>query len=71
MAIYEDFELSVNIATGCNVKTNHAKEECRLNIQGLGSIFTGSASICDYTVDDGKYNVCYHVPIDSNKLFTS
>ena len=79
--IFEDFTLSTNIAAGCEIITNYAVYECQYEV-GRGSnkknVFAAEYN-CDYSQGvqyeaDGtpSYNgVCYHVPIESNNLFTS
>lgn len=65
---FESFELSANIATGCALPINHQVNGCN---QGLGDfdgiVFLENA--CTLTV--GKDGICYHVPFDQTKLFTS
>lgn len=69
---FESFELSANIATGCTIPTNHAENVCKYTIDtpGVGSAFV-EVTLCEYTPADGDYSVCYHVPTDGTKLFTS
>lgn len=79
--VFEDFTLCTNIAAGCEVTTNAVQNVCAYEV-GRGSfakaVFTTAISGCDYTEvvveDDGSpsYNgICYHVPTESNNLFTS
>lgn len=69
---FESFELSANIATGCAFIANHAKDECGLELgPGLDVLFISATTGCSRQPVDGDTSVCYHVPYDSNKLFTS
>lgn len=81
MIEFEDFTLSTSIAVGCEVTTNHVIYACQYEI-GRGSekrnVFVAEYA-CDYSEGvireaDGSpsYNgICYHVPTESNNLFTS
>lgn len=71
---FESFELSASIAAGCSVKINHAEGVCS-SIPGIGSIFTDYKT-CMWTAGDNESgnsesNYCYHVPLDTNRVFTS
>lgn len=71
---FESFELSACIATGCDTKINHAMGTCN-KIPGIeGIIFATEASGCTWTasdkVDDNS-SFCYHVPMDTKRIFTS
>lgn len=80
--IFEDFTLSTNIAAGCEVIVNQAMYQCPYQA-GRGSntknVFTDEYGGCEWSEGviyeaDGtpSYNgVCYHVPMESNNLFTS
>ena len=68
---FEDFELAANIAGGCTVSSNQAKNQCAYDIPGIGKLFIDQ-SVCEIKVfTDGQYGLCYHVPMDSNSLFSS
>lgn len=71
--IYDDFRLSANIAAGCEVRSNHAMNECTFDLgPGVPPPFANGLSICEYTPEDGTYNgACYDVPSTDNNLFTS
>ena len=78
--VFEDFTLSTGIAAGCEIVTNQEMYKCTYQV-GRGSntknVFT--SDFCEWSEGviyeaDGtpSYNgVCYHVPIESNNLFTS
>ena len=70
---FESFELSTSIATGCEYKTNHAKNECVYEIAGGRNVFVDAKTHClDITAPGEEYGaVCYHVPIEASNLFTS
>lgn len=71
-ACFEDFQLSANIAAGCSWKSGHNLDDCTFDVPGVGSVFITNEQGCKYvSKKDGDYGVCYHVPIDSTKLFTS
>ena len=68
---FEDFQLSASIAAGCEViNTLHAENQCGFN-DGVEVIYL-TQEICDYVQDDGADGkICYHMPDQSNNLFTS
>lgn len=81
MIEFEDFTLCTNIAAGCEVTTDHAMYICQY-VYGRGStkvnVFAAEYN-CEYSQGvveeaDGSFSyngVCYHVPVESNNLFTS
>lgn len=63
---FEDFTVTANIATGCEVECNSAVNVCMLEVEfdGMGSItiFVDEPSGCN-TTPIGQYDgLCYHVP---------
>ena len=70
---FEDFHLSTSIAAGCEYTTNHALNDCTYKIAGGRNVFVDANTNChDITAPGGDYGaVCYHVPSDTNNLFTS
>lgn len=72
---FESFELSTSIATGCEFKSNHTKNQCGFEVEGLdGNVFITGVTGCKYKEPDSEnntYGICYHVPIDKSNLFTS
>ena len=72
--LFEDFSLSTNIATNCEVTANHTDNVCGLN-WGRFVLFTvGVINSCNRSVEDtgGLYDgLCYHNPSDDNNLFIS
>lgn len=71
---FENFELSTNIATGCEYKSNHTKNQCAWYVEGIGNVFLSDVTTCNYKQPDSEkndYGICYHVPLDKSNLFTS
>lgn len=71
---FESFELSTNIATGCEYKTGFAINECTYKLPGgLGNVFVNENTQCyDIKAPDQSYgSVCYQVPAEASNLFTS
>ena len=68
---FENFELSANIATGCEAPTNHTKDQCAYSAGGE-SVFVEGVTNCTTITQDGQWgDLCYHNPSENNKLFTS
>lgn len=67
---FENFELSANIATGCERSIGHAVGMCWNGVEGFKgfNIFTETHN-CETTPD--KYGLCYQTPTDANNIFTS
>lgn len=67
---FENFELSANIATGCERSIGHAVGMCWNGVEGFKdvNIFTETHN-CKTTPD--KYGLCYQTPTDANNIFTS
>lgn len=67
---FESFELSANIATGCEISINHTVGACWQGVEGFQEfkIFVESNS-CKTTPDEN--GLCYHSPTDANNIFTS
>ena len=67
---FENFELSANIATGCERSIGHAVGMCWKGVEGFKDfkIFIESSN-CETTPD--KYGLCYHTPTDADNIFTS
>lgn len=71
---FENFELSTNIATGCEYKSNHTQQDqCGYVVTGVGNVFLHEVTGCTYKEPDqnNPYGLCYHTPVDSSNLFTS
>ena len=80
--MFEDFSLSTNIATGCEVLSNNqSSNQCGLDMSGI-MVFVTEATGCAFTVgntgdEDGMYEngagdpICYHVPLGQQNLFNS
>ena len=75
--VFENFALSTNIAGDCEVKNNlQGRDACPYTVStifhGDRNIFITEPSGCTTIEADGDYNgLCYHVPLESNNLFTS
>ena len=68
---FESFELSTSIATGCAHITNHAKDQCAYTVGGR-KVFVDAVAECVTKTNDGTWDsLCYQIPTDGNKLFTS
>ena len=70
--VFESFQLTANIAGGCNTGPNSADEAtCGYNDNGW-IVFQNSA-VCNFPAGpDGKHNgLCYHVPTGDMSVFTS
>ena len=68
---FEDFELSMSIAAGCEFRTYHAMYECSYETTTGRVIFVNRVETCTTKAQDGDYGICYHVPTDNTNLFTS
>lgn len=67
----EDFTISESIALGCELKSNHAKDECAYCDNGWWT-FSSSIGACeDVQVDQEDEKLCYHVPTEAYNIFTS
>ena len=75
--IFESFEISTNIASGCEAQTNlQVSGTCGYNMSGLVVFITGMTGCYDIQVDkeggDGQNNgLCYHVLTGDKNLFNS
>ncbi len=68
---FEDFELSANIATGCEAPTNHTKDQCAYSVGGE-NVFVEGVTNCTTKPEGEQWgDLCYHNPSENNKLFTS
>ena len=65
--LFDSFELSTSIATGC-------ADKIREPINKFGKvIFTSSLNCTDVPTadDEAMYDICYHNPTDLTRMFTS
>ena len=72
--VFEDFSLSTNIASGCEIKTNTPSQgTCAYGEDtdfGV-AIFLDSVAACTYHQAEGEFNkICYHT-FENNNLFNS
>lgn len=75
IVVFENFELCQAIAATCGMVTNSSQGVCGYlpprDPSGL-PVFIDGVSGCVRKENDGDYNgVCYHVPVDSQNLFSS
>lgn len=70
---FENFELSMNIAAGCAIATQHADYVCPYTITSMNrTIFSSKESGCTTLTQDGsEYGLCYHNPAEGQNLFSS
>lgn len=69
--LFDSFELSESIASGCEHTTDHAMNQCAYNAGGR-NIFVDGVAACITKPQDGTYDgICYHVPNENSNLFTS
>ena len=72
--IFDSFELSQSIAGGCIgiVQNFSADTQCPILIPGWGGLTVfAEATGCSATTDAAQNSVCYDVPADNTKVFTS
>lgn len=73
--IFDSFELSQSIASGCEGIALQAENECavRVELEGIGNIdiFNTTPSPCTTSGPGDHDLVCYHVPSDDNNVFSS
>ncbi len=67
----EDFTLCENIATGCELKSNHAMDVCAYEDNGWFTFSSSIAKCTDVIVDQEDEKLCYHVPTEAWNIFTS
>lgn len=71
--VFESFSLSTNIAADCDsIVGNPSQDSCPVMGSGGIAIFIDSTANCVFGPPEGEWdNLCYHVPIEGNKLFNS
>ena len=68
---FDSFELSANIAAGCEVITkNQTQGTCAYVVAGK-SFFVEIAACTTTPQDNELNNLCYHVPAEEYNLFNS
>ena len=66
--MFEDFSLSTNIATGCEVLSNNqSSNQCGMDMSGI-MVFVTEAGMYENGAGDP---ICYHVPLGQQNLFNS
>lgn len=72
--MFENFAVSTNIASGCGILTNYAKDQCGYEYTDEWgdkyNIFLIQGA-CTTTQPEGFDGICYHVAADTSSLFTS
>ncbi len=71
--LFEDFQLSANIAAGCGYRINHAdtiNTLCTYDMTDEKVFNTILAGGCTTTPPEDD-SICYHNPTSQTKLFTS
>ena len=70
--VFESFQLTANIAGGCNTRPNSA-DEATCGYYDNGWIVFQNSAVCNFPAGpDGEYNgLCYHVPTGDKSVFTS
>lgn len=78
MIVFESFTLSTNIAGDCGTTTGVVplQDETGCGYKDpadrFGYVIFTTEMACNTKEDDGEYNgICYHVPIENDKLFNS
>ena len=66
---FENFELSMSIATCANPTHTPAGKMCEIDM-GDGVVAFLSKNTCNFTPEDGE-KYCYNVPNDDTRLFNS
>ena len=65
----ESFEMADVISAACAIQVEHQQGQCGYNVgDGLILFISG---VCDPSVPDGFNGMCYNIPIESGKIFTS
>lgn len=72
--VFESFELSQNIAGGCNAVSNNTDGDvCSVNVPWVGGSINvfNNAGICEVYGPGISDNICYHAPGDMISAFSS
>ncbi len=64
--LFENFELSANIAAGCGSPINHGMDNCQ---PLAGIVLFVEKPTCEFVPED--YGLCYQTSTDTTKIFTS
>ncbi len=70
---FEDFSMSTNIASGCEISANWSAAQCVITVGGGAmsyTIFTDENSNCAIK-EANQDTYCYHVPENTNNVFAS
>lgn len=70
--LFDSFELSVSIATGCvGTPVGPTENTCGIDFGGAGVLFLNGMTVCTTKIEDGDEGYCYHAPSPGNSLFNS
>lgn len=67
---FESFELSANIAAGCEAISNSAQNMCEIFDKELG-VRVFANGVCEWTAPNSGDKPCYDVPQANYNVFTS
>lgn len=70
--MFEDFTMSTNIATGCELDTPlpSYEQNCGYPTRN-GNVFVDGADCVSKPADGMHDGFCYHVPVEEKNLFNS
>ena len=68
--VYECFEMSQSIATGCEFKSHFGKAACSVDTK-MGFTIYMTIGVCDETNPKDDNKPCYDVPGDYTRVFSS
>ena len=68
--IFDSFELSQNIAAGCQYISNHAWQMCIVE-NVMGDTLFSEVLNCGITSDPTSIGICYDVPSADTMVFSS
>lgn len=68
--IFESFELSKSIATGCEQISNSSQGVCPVLDPDIGKTYITDGA-CQMTPPGGYDSICYHAPTENSNVFSS
>lgn len=69
--MFDCFELSQDIAAGCEEIANHARSACPLVDEESGMTLFEDSAVCQTTSPGYLDKHCYHVPTEAYNVFSS
>ncbi len=69
--LFESFELSQSIAAGCEYISNHVYGACPVMDPAIGATVFALTGVCTITTPTGNDRICYNVPAENNRVFSS